>query len=102
MFHKKTYIERRKVLKEKVGKGLILLFGNEYTVEDFVWMGPQPTIARPTENCGVVNVQSANKLAMMLDAVQPEITAHYLSVAIRTLPKNYSDRNRYDLLLVGL
>ena len=29
MFQKKTYAERRKVLKEKVGKGLILLFGNE-------------------------------------------------------------------------
>ena len=29
MFQAKTYIERRKVLKEKVGKGLILLFAND-------------------------------------------------------------------------
>ena len=29
MFQQKTYIERRNALKEKVGKGLILLFGNE-------------------------------------------------------------------------
>ena len=92
MFPQKTYVERRKVLKEKVGKGLILFFGNEespmnytdnayhfrqdssflyyfgidrpdltavididndreivfgveYTVEDMVVRGPQPTIA---------------------------------------------------------
>ncbi len=100
MFNKKTYTERRRILKEKVGKGIILLFGNdespmnytdntyhfrqdstflyyfgiqqpglaavidvdndleivfgdEYTVEDFVWRGPQPTIAGQAENCGV-------------------------------------------------
>lgn len=29
MFKQRTYIERRKELKEKVGKGLILLFGND-------------------------------------------------------------------------
>lgn len=29
MFQKKTYIERRRILKEKVGSGIILLFGNE-------------------------------------------------------------------------
>ena len=91
MFQQKTYLERRKVLKEKVGKGLILLFGNDespmnyanntyhfrqdstllyyfgiqhpgliavidiennreiifgddYTIDDIVWMEPQPTI----------------------------------------------------------
>ena len=29
MFQQKTYIERRKVLREKVGNGIILLFGND-------------------------------------------------------------------------
>ncbi|MRR24016.1 aminopeptidase P family protein, partial [bacterium] len=29
MFNKNTYLERRRILKEKVGKGLILLFGND-------------------------------------------------------------------------
>lgn len=29
MFSTKTYLERRRKLKEKVGKGLILLFGND-------------------------------------------------------------------------
>ncbi len=110
MFNKKTYTERRRILKEIVGKGLILLigndespmnytdntyhfrqdstflyyfgiqqpglaavididndlevvFGDEYTVEDFVWRGPQPTIAGQAENCGVSNVQPAKNLA---------------------------------------
>jgi Xaa-Pro aminopeptidase len=117
MFNKKTYTERRRILKEKVGKGLILLigndespmnytdntyhfrqdstflyyfgiqrpglaavidvdndlevvFGDEYTVEDYVWRGPQPTIAGQAENCGVHNVQPAKNLAVMLDAAQ--------------------------------
>ena len=29
MFNKEVYIKRRKILKEQVGKGLILLLGNE-------------------------------------------------------------------------
>jgi Xaa-Pro aminopeptidase len=117
MFNKKTYTERRRILKEKVGKGIILLFGNdespmnytdntyhfrqdstflyyfgiqqpglaavidvdndieivfgdEYTVEDFVWRGPQPTIAGQAENCGVSNVEPASNLAKVLGAAQ--------------------------------
>ena len=85
MFGESTYTKRRKSLKEKVGKGLILLLGNNessmnyadntyhfrqdstflyyfginhpgagsadryrqrhgnnYTIDDIVWMGPQP------------------------------------------------------------
>jgi len=29
------------------------IFGNDLTVEDFVWTGPQPTIAKQSENVGV-------------------------------------------------
>ena len=126
MFNKKTYTERRRILKEKVGKGLILLigndespmnytdnayhfrqdstflyyfgiqqpglaavididndlevvFGDEYTVEDFVWRGPQPTIAAQAENCGVSNVQPAKNLAIILGvAQQKKQTIHFL------------------------
>jgi len=126
MFSKKTYTERRRVLKEKVGKGLILLigndespmnyadntyhfrqdstflyyfgiqqpglaavididndlevvFGDEYTVEDYVWRGPQPTIAGQAENCGVFNVQPAKNLPLMLaEAQQKKLTIHFL------------------------
>ena len=114
MFSRKTYIERRKILKEKVGKGIILLFGNEespmnykdntyhfrqdstflyyfgiqrpgllgfidiendrefifgdeYTIEDFVWMGPQTTISEQAECCGVANVHPTNKLMATLE-----------------------------------
>jgi Xaa-Pro aminopeptidase len=114
MFTAKTYIERRKVLKEKLGKGLILLFGNDessmnyadntyryrqdstflyyfgiqhpgltaiididndreiifgddYTIDDIVWMGPQPTISELAERCGVAHVQATLKLPVTLD-----------------------------------
>jgi len=114
MFQKKTYIERRKVLKEKVGKGLIVFFGNDespmnytdntyhfrqdstflyyfgiqrpgligvididndreilfgvdFTIEDFVWMGPQPTIAAQAEQVGVKYVQPLSKISAMFD-----------------------------------
>jgi len=114
MFTAKTYIERRKVLKEKLGKGLILLFGNDessmnyadntyryrqdstflyyfgiqhpgltaiididndreiifgddYTIDDIVWMGPQPTISELAERCGVAHVQPTLKLPVTLD-----------------------------------
>jgi Xaa-Pro aminopeptidase len=117
MFNKTTYTERRRILKEKVGKGIILFFGNdespmnytdntyhfrqdstflyyfgiqqpglaavidvdndleivfgdEYTVEDFVWRGPQPTIAGQADNCGVQNVQPAKNLEKVLGAAQ--------------------------------
>lgn len=126
MFKQITYIERRKTLKEKVGKGLVLLFGNdespmnftdntyhfrqdstflyyfgiqqpglvavididndcdiifgnEYTVEDFVWMGPQTTIVEKADACGVKNVQPLNQLAGTLNkAKQLGQTIHFL------------------------
>ncbi|MCF6356889.1 MAG: aminopeptidase P family protein [Draconibacterium sp.] len=123
MFQQKTYIERRKVLKEKVGKGLILLFGNDessmnytdntyhfrqdstflyyfgiqhpgltaiididndrdiifgnnYTIDDIVWMGLKPTIRERAEKCGVKNVQPANKLADYLKETKQSV--HFL------------------------
>ncbi|MCK3683506.1 aminopeptidase P family protein [Maribellus sp. YY47] len=109
MFGKSTYIERRKTLKAKVGKGLILffgndessmnytdntyhyrqdstflyyfgsshpglaavidvdndtetIFGNDYTIDDIVWMGPQPTIADRAAKCGVSSVKPLSQL----------------------------------------
>jgi Xaa-Pro aminopeptidase len=126
MFSTKTYLERRRKLKENVGKGLILLFGNdespmnytdntyhfrqdstflyyfgiqqpglaavididndaeivfgdEYTVEDYVWRGPQPTIASLAEKCGVHKVQPAGSLAVILEKAQQKKQAiHFL------------------------
>jgi Xaa-Pro aminopeptidase len=100
MFAPETYIERRKILIEKMGSGLVLLlgnnespmnyadntyhyrqdssflyyfgidfpgltavididnqrqiiFGNDYTIDDVVWMGPQPTIAERAIQSGI-------------------------------------------------
>jgi len=47
-----------------------IIFGDEYTVEDYVWRGPQPTIAGQAENCGVSIVQPASHLSEMLNAAQ--------------------------------
>lgn len=144
MFNKETYKERRRILKEKVGKGLILFFGNdespmnytdntypfrqdstflyyfgiqqpglaavididndleivfgdEYTVEDFVWRGPQPTIALQAGNSGVPNVQPANNLAKLLAAAQQK------KQLIHFLPL-YRPENKirlYDLLRIA-
>ncbi|MCU0377829.1 MAG: aminopeptidase P family protein [Bacteroidales bacterium] len=126
MFNKKTYTERRRILKENIGEGLILLFGNdespmnyldntyhfrqdstflyyfgiqqpglaavididndlevvfgdEYTIDDFVWRGPQPTIAGQAEGCGVRKVQPSKNLVIMLGvALQKRQTIHFL------------------------
>jgi len=126
MFQQKTYTERREALRNKMRKGVILLFGNEessmnyadntyhfrqdstflyyfgiqrpgltaildlendseiifgdeYTIEDSVWMGPQPTIAEMAERCGVDKVQPAQKLSAMLNgAKQMGRSIHFL------------------------
>jgi len=115
MFNKQTYIQRRKVLAEKTGSGLILLlgndespmnyadngyhfrqdstflyyfgidfpglaalinvdsgqeiiFGNDYTIDDIVWMGPQPTIAERAAQCGVEKVLPFSELSKIVQA----------------------------------
>ncbi len=126
MFHEKTYIERRRTLKEKVGNGLIVLFGNmdapmnypdnpyhfrqdstflyyfgiqrpglvavldiengneilfgdESTVEDCVWMGPQTTITNQAEACGVKEVEPSSKLESVIgDARSIKRPVHFL------------------------
>ncbi len=143
MFQETTYIERRKILNTKVGKGLVLLFGNEespmnysdntyrfrqdstflyyfgiqrpglvaiidiendneiifgddYTVEDLVWLGPQSTIAEQAIRCGVANVQSANKLATTIDK------AKKIGQPIHFLPP-YRSENKIKLQeLIGI
>jgi len=113
MFSKKTYSERRRILKGKVGKGIILLFGNDespmnytdntyhfrqdsnflyyfgiqhpglaaiidiendkeiifgddFTIDDIVFMGPKPTIVERAELCGVANVLPVYQLGEVL------------------------------------
>jgi len=143
MFQSATYIERRKVLKEKTGKGLILLlgneespmnytdnpyhfrqdstffyyfgidrpglaavididndqeiiFGDEYIVEDYVWMGPQPTIAEKADACGVADVRPVDKLYGMLpEAKEGGRQIHFLPL--------YRPENKIKLMnLIGI
>lgn len=126
MFQKASYLQRRKELKEKVGKGLILFFGNEesgmnyadntyhfrqdstflyyfglnrpglaaiididkdveiifgdeYTVDDIVWRGPQASIKETAELCGIAKVEPSKKLAAVIGkAIQSSQNIHFL------------------------
>ncbi len=126
MFPLKTYIDRRKVLKEKLNSGIILflgndespmnyadntyhfrqdstflyyfgiqhpglasvidtetgneiLFGDDYTIDDIVWMGPQPTISERAKLCGVEHVQPLKNLSdVVKTAVQKGRKIHFL------------------------
>ena len=135
MFKTETYIKRRETLKQKVGNGIILLFGNEespmnykdntyhfrqdstflyyfgisrpgligiididnnkeiifgdeFTIDDLVWMGSQTTIVDQAKSCGVTNVQPSNKLKTILNASKNHI--HFLPL--------YRPENKIKLL----
>lgn len=109
LFSKDTYVQRRTALKQKLGKGLVLLlgndlvgcnyhdneysfrqdstflyffglrneglaavididndrdiiFGDELTIDDIVWMGPQPTLHERAAMVGVTNVLASKDL----------------------------------------
>ena len=117
MFNKETYIQRRKILTEKIGSGLLLflgndespmnyadntyhfrqdssflyyfgidfpglvgvidvdnqrqiIFGNDYTIDDIVWMGSQPTIAERVSSGGITESLPASELPKMLHEAQ--------------------------------
>lgn len=117
MFKPNVYVQRRKVLSEKVGSGLILfwgndespmnytdnpyhfrqhssflyyfgldfpslaavidvdnqreiIFGDDYTIDDIVWTGPQPTIAEKAIQAGVSETQPTVKLYTLLKEAQ--------------------------------
>lgn len=46
------------------------IFGDDYTVEDSVWMGPQPTLADLAENCGVVKIKPVAKLDEVINTAK--------------------------------
>lgn len=117
MFQAEVYIQRRKILGEKIGSGLILFFGNDespmnypdnfypfrqhssflyyfgidfpsiaaiidldnqqqiifgddFTIDDTVWMGPQPTISQRALLCGVEETLPLVKLYTILKEAQ--------------------------------
>jgi len=44
-----------------------MIFGNDLTVEDFVWMGPQPTIAIQSLGVGITKTHDISSLEIFLD-----------------------------------
>lgn len=47
-----------------------IIFGDDYTIDDIVWMGPQPTIADRAKLSGVNDAQSMVKLYTILKEAQ--------------------------------
>lgn len=117
MFQAEVYVQRRKILCEKIGAGLILFFGNDespmnypdntyhfrqhssflyyfgidfpslaavidvdndrqiifgddFTIDDIVWRGPQPTISERAGQSGITETQPSVKLFTILKEAQ--------------------------------
>ena len=72
------------------------LFGDEYTVEDSVWIGPQSTIVDQAELCGVSIVQPANNLSQVISK------AKKLGAPIHFLPLYRADNKIKLQDLIGI
>lgn len=48
------------------------IFGNDLTVEDFVWMGPQPTVTVRSASVGVKNSAPQAKLPLLLEKARSQ------------------------------
>ena len=56
-----------------------ILFGHEYTLEDIVWMGPQPKLGQLAELIGVANYESIDKLKKFIKSKQSkQVKIHFL------------------------
>jgi len=60
--------------------GMVGVFGNDYTLADIVWMGPQPSISALSAEAGVQNTGSLRQLEFILRNVLPpsDRKVHYL------------------------
>jgi Xaa-Pro aminopeptidase len=56
-----------------------MLFGHEFSVEDIVWMGPQPKLAQLAEQIGVSQSESIDTLKKYLKSkISKQIKVHFL------------------------
>jgi Xaa-Pro aminopeptidase len=56
-----------------------MIFGNDFTIDDIVWMGPQPSIAERANRCGVKNTFPLSKIISKLDSAKERgQTIHFL------------------------
>ena len=57
-----------------------IIFGEDYTIDDIVWMGPQPTIADRAAEAGVIETRPLSKLhGFLADAQKRGRDIHFLS-----------------------
>ncbi len=49
-----------------VDSGEEIIFGHEFTIDDIIWVGPQPTLAEQARKIGVYRTEVPNKLAERL------------------------------------
>ncbi len=62
-----------------VDAGTHTIYGNDFTIDDIVWRGPQPTVAERAARGGVTAVATREALARALDeAVRKGRRLHYL------------------------
>lgn len=53
------------------------LFGTDFSIDDIIWMGPQPSLASLAEKVGVTNIASPNKIADFLKGKQVHFLPPY-------------------------
>jgi Xaa-Pro aminopeptidase len=57
----------------------VIIFGNDFTINDIVWMGPQPTIKHQAAKCGVKQTGTLNDLeAVLSKAVMQGRKIHFV------------------------
>lgn len=76
--------------------GTHTIYGNDFTIDDIVWRGPQPTIAKRAAEAGVTSTRTRDDLAQVLDqAVRQGRRVHYL-------PQYRADNIQYLKHLIGV
>jgi Xaa-Pro aminopeptidase len=55
------------------------VFGNDFDMDDIIWMGPQPTVKELSLKCGITDTASLSNLEMILrDALSKKRRIHFL------------------------
>jgi len=82
-----------------------ILFGYEYTIDDIIWMGPQPTLEEWASKCGVEKYKPISELAAYIQKHKAPLhhlpfyrddhiifMAETLSLSIQEIRESYSER----------
>ena len=56
-----------------------MIYGNDFDMDDIIWMGPQPTVKELADKCGITNTASLQGLeATVKDALSKKRKIHFL------------------------